>query len=231
MLYANYARLTLMKTILPLLILFTAFCAQPAFALSDPEEVVAKARTTAESMFSDPNYPVLLDLTTRAKAILIIPSLFRASFVIGGRGGTAVLLSRDGSGAWSNPAFYTMGGMTYGLQIGAQSSEIIVVVMTDKGLNAVMNRKVTLGADANVSLGQLGTGAQAETGMDLKADMYTFARSDGLYFGLALDGTWIQPRRDYNEYFYGKGVTPEQILVQRTASDPRAQPLVDVLPK
>lgn len=204
---------------------------RPAHALSAPEELVQQARITAESMFSDPNYPALLDLTTRAKAIMIVPDMFRAGFVIGGRGGTGLLLARDGTGAWSNPAFYGLGGANFGLQIGAQSTELIIVIMSDKGLNAVMNRKLTLGADANVSLGQLGSGLHADTGMDLKADMYSFARSAGLFAGLALDGTGIEPRAKYNEYFYGKGTTPEAILIDRTVTDPRAQPLIDVLPR
>lgn len=214
---------------------FAAFlltaAAQPAHAMSAPEELVAQAKITAESMFSDPNYPALLDLTTRAKAIMIVPDMFRAGLLIGGRGGTGLLMARDSTGAWSNPAFYTLGGINYGLQIGAQSTELIIVIMTDKGLNSVMNRKVTLGADANVSLGQLGSGAHIDTGMDLKADMYSFARSSGVFAGIALDGTGIGPRTKYNEYFYGRGTTPEAILLERTVTDPRAQQLVDVLPR
>ena len=221
-----------MKKFLALIVAAVLFAnVQPARALSAPEELVAQAKITAESMFSDPNYPVLLDLTTRAKAIMIVPDMFRAGFLIGGRGGTGLLLARDSSGAWSNPAFYGLGGANFGLQIGAQSTELIIVIMTDKGLNAVMNRKVTLGADANVSLGQLGSGAHIETGMDLKADMYSFARSAGLFAGVALDGTGIGPRDAYNEYFYGKGTTPQAILIDRSVNDPRAQPLIDVLPR
>lgn len=219
------------KFLLGLLLLAGFAGAAPAYAMSDAEEVVAKSKVTAESMFSDPNYPLLLDLVTRAKAVLIVPDMFRAGFVIGGRGGTGVLLSRDSNSGWSNPAFYTLGGASFGLQIGAQSQELVIVVMTDKGLNAVMNRRVTLGGDTGVSIGELGAGAQASTGMDLKADMYAFSRAAGLYAGVSLDGTWIQPRKDYNQYFYGQGTTPEAVLVQRTASNPQAQPLVDVLPR
>lgn len=218
------------KLLLGLLLLAGFVATDPAYAMSDAEEVVGKAKVTAESMFSDPNYPILLDLTTRAKAILIVPDMFRAGFIVGGRGGTGVLLARSNDG-WSGPAFYTMGGASFGLQIGAQSQELVIVIMTDKGLNAVMNRRVTLGADSGVSIGELGAGAQASTGMDLKADMYAFSRAEGLYAGVSLDGTWIQPRKDYNGYFYGQGTTPEAILVQRTASNPVAQPLIDVLPR
>ncbi len=205
--------------------------AAPAFALSEPEELVGKSKVTAESMFSDPNYPLLLDLVNKSKAVLIVPSMFRAGFLVGGQGGSGVLLSRDDTGAWGGPAFYQLGGPSFGLQIGAQSSELIIVIMTDKGLNAVMNRRVTLGTEAGVALGQLGTGVNAATGADLKADMYAFARASGVFFGVALDGTMVWPQRDYNNSFYGTETTPEAILLQHTVQDPRAQPLLDVMPR
>lgn len=219
-----------MKLILAVLLLNTAFVV-PAFALSEPEEIVGKAKVTAESMFSDPNYPLLLDLVSKSKAVLIVPNMFRAGFFIGGQGGSAALLARDDTGAWSAPAFYQLGGPSFGLQFGAQSSELIVVIMTPKGLNAVMNRRITLGADAGVAIGQLGSGANAATGADLRADMYAFARSSGIFFGVSLDGTVIWPRRDYNDSFYGNGTSPEAILIEHVAQDPRAQPLVDIMPR
>lgn len=214
-----------------LTLLALSFISVPAFALSEPEELIGKAKVTAEGILSDSNYPLLLDLMNKSKAVLIVPNLFRAGFFIGGQGGNAVLMSRDEQGAWSAPAFYSLGGPSFGLQIGAQSSEIIIVIMTEKGLNAIMNRKVTLGANADVALGTIGSGAQASTGIDLKADMYAFARSSGVFFGVALDGTVIWPRQTFNDSFYGAGTSPQSILVQHTATDPRAQPLIDVMPR
>lgn len=220
-----------MKTfIFALTLVALVMAVSPAHAMSEPEETVDKARVTAEGLFSDPNYPYLLDLATRAKAILIVPNMIKVGFFIGGRGGNAVLLSKDSEGKWSNPAFYTLGGLSYGLQIGAQSSQLIITIMTEKGLQAIMNNKVTLGADANVALGEIGAGAQASTGMDTKADMYAFAKSSGVFAGIALDGTVISPRRSYNEEFYGKGTTPAAILLDRTAMNPASQPLIDAMP-
>ncbi|MGE3769665.1 MAG: lipid-binding SYLF domain-containing protein [Bdellovibrionales bacterium] len=219
-----------MKKLLSLIVLFSFVLTSSAFAMSEPEETVDKARVTAEGLFSDPNYPYLLDLATRAKAILIVPNMIKVGFFIGGRGGNAVLLSKDSEGKWSNPAFYTLGGLSYGLQIGAQSSQLIITIMTEKGLQAIMNNKVTLGADANVALGEIGAGAQASTGMDTKADMYAFAKSSGVFAGIALDGTVISPRQSYNEEFYGKGTTPAAILLDRTAMNPASQPLIDAMP-
>jgi lipid-binding SYLF domain-containing protein len=223
------------QVIAALLLVLCTMAISPAHALSEQEETIEKARTAAESMFSDANYPLLLELTMKAKAVLIVPNMVRVGFFIGGRGGNAVLLTRrvddQGNVQWSAPAFYTIGGISYGLQIGAQSSQLIIAIMTDKGVQAVMNNKVTLGADAGLALGDIGAGAQASTGMDIKADMYAFAKSSGAFVGIALDGTVIQPRVSYNEGFYGAGATPRSILIDRTTTDPRAQSLIDVMPR
>jgi len=220
-----------MKKFLMALVLSAICFAQPAFALSEQEELIDKSKTAAEGMFSDPNYPTLLSLATKAKAILIVPNMIRGAFLIGGRGGTGVLLARTVDGGWTSPAFYTIGGISYGLQIGAQSSQLIIVIMTDKGLEAIMNKKVTLGADANVAIGEIGAGAQASTGMDTRADMYAFSKSSGVFAGVALDGTVLEPRANYNTEFYGPGVNAKKILVDQTVSDPRAQALVDAMPR
>lgn len=222
----------LYRLMLALLMTFTlAQIPAPAHALSETEEVVDKAATAAEAMFSDPNYPLLLDLTTKAKAVMIVPNMIKVGFIFGGRGGNAVLLARTPDGGWTSPAFYTLGGLSWGLQIGAQSSQLILVIMTEKGLNAVMERKLSLGADANLALGELGAGAQASTGMDLKADMYAFAKSSGAFAGVALDGTVIEQRDTMNADFYGAGTTPRAILIDGTATSPRAQGLINIMPR
>jgi lipid-binding SYLF domain-containing protein len=184
---------------------------------SEPEQLVDRARGSFQSMMTDNQYPGLVDLATRAKAIMIVPNMLRAAFFFGGRGGNAVMLVRGDDGKWSAPAFYTIGGISWGLQFGGQTSELVIAVMTDKGLNAVMNRQVTLGADAGVSVGELGKGVNAATGMDLKADMYAFARSEGLFVGVSLEGSVIAPRETWNQQLYGKDTTPEAILVDRSA--------------
>jgi lipid-binding SYLF domain-containing protein len=142
------------------------------------------------------------------------------------------MLVRGEDGKWTPPAFYTIGGISWGLQFGGQSSEMVITVMTDKGLNAVMNRQVTLGADAGVSVGELGKGVNAATGMDLKSDMYAFARSEGLFVGVSLEGSVIAPRETWNQQLYGQDVTPEAILVDHTAhSDSKAVPdIIAVMP-
>jgi SH3 domain-containing YSC84-like protein 1 len=183
---------------------------------SEPEQLIERSRISFQSMLKDNQYPGLVDLASRAKAIIIVPNMIRAAFFFGGRGGNAIMLARDDQGHWSGPAFYTIGGISWGLQFGGQSSELVITVMTDKGLHAIMNREVTLGGDAGVAIGELGKGMNAATGMDLKSDLYAFARSQGLFVGVSLEGSVIAPRETWNQQIYGDQVTPEAILLDRT---------------
>jgi lipid-binding SYLF domain-containing protein len=183
---------------------------------SEPEQLIDRSRLSFQSMMKDNQYPGLVDLASRAKAIIIVPNMIRAAFFFGGRGGNAVMLARDENGHWSDPAFYTIGGISWGLQFGGQSSELVITVMTDKGLSAIMNREVTLGGDAGLAIGELGKGVNAATGVGLKSDMYAFARSEGLFVGVSLEGSVIAPRETWNQQIYGDHVTPEAILIDRT---------------
>ncbi len=185
---------------------------------SEPEQLADRARISFQGMMGDSQYPGLVDLATRAKAIIIVPNLIRAAFFFGGRGGNGVMLVRGPDGKWSPPAFYTLGGISWGLQIGGQSSELVIAIMTEKGLDAVMNRAVTLGGDAGVAVGELGKGVNASTGIGLKSDMYAFARSEGLFVGVSLEGSVLAPRETWNQQLYGQDATPKSILVERTAS-------------
>jgi len=212
-------QLMVRRLTLVFLALFTlASCRSSGEFGSEPEQLADRARITFQSMMTDNQYPGLVDLSTRAKAIIIVPSMLRAAFFFGGRGGNAVMLVRGEDGKWSGPAFYTIGGISWGLQIGGQSSELVITVMTDKGLNAIMNREVTLGADAGIAVGELGKGVNAATGMDTKADMYAFARSEGLFVGVSLEGSVIAPRETWNQQLYGEQATPQSILVDHTAT-------------
>ncbi len=213
-------------------ILLLASCRSAGEFGTETEQLIDRSRITFQSMMSDSQYPGLVDLASRAKAIIIVPSLLRAAFFIGGRGGNAVMLVRDEQGSWSPPAFYTLGGLSFGLQFGGHSSELIITVMTEKGLNAILDRQVTLGGDAGIAVGELGKGLNAATGIGLKSDMYAFARSEGLYLGISLEGSIIAPRHTWNHEFYGANATPRSILVTRetTTSSPAAAALTAAMP-
>ncbi|MDR3448517.1 MAG: lipid-binding SYLF domain-containing protein [Alphaproteobacteria bacterium] len=195
---------------------------------SEPEQLADRARISFAGMMADNQYPGLVDLATRAKAIIIVPNMIRAAFFFGGRGGNAVMLVRGPDGKWSDPAFYTLGGISWGLQFGGQSSELVIAVMTDKGLSSIMDREVTLGGNAGLAVGELGKGVSAETGMGLKSDMYAFARSEGLFVGVSLEGSVIAPRETYNQQLYGQDATPEGILVDHTSTT-NSQPVKNLV--
>ena len=196
---------------------------------SEPELLVERARVTALSLLGDPNYSNLKSLMRRARGVLILPNVIQAGFFLGGGGGTGVLVARGGDGAWSGPAFYTMAEASVGLQFGGQSSQMMLVIMTERGLNAVIERKVKLGADANVAIGELGSSVGASYGVGLDADMYVYAKSAGLFGGMAIEGSVIAPRGEWNDRFYGQRTSPKGILLERTFYRPEAQGLAQAL--
>ncbi|WP_114394876.1 lipid-binding SYLF domain-containing protein [Oleisolibacter albus] len=202
---------------------------RPAMALSEPELLVERARVTAMTLLTDPEYGNLKSLVGRARAVLIMPNMIQAGFFLGGGGGTGVMVARGDDGAWSGPAFYTMAEASFGLQFGGQASEMMLVIMTQKGLDAIMDRKVKLGADANVAIGELGTSVGAGYGVGLSADIYVYAKSSGLFGGMAIEGSVVAPRSEYNDTFYGHKTSPRAILVDRQFYRPEAQALAAVL--
>jgi len=138
-----------------------------------------------------------------------------------------VLLARDEkTNKWSYPAFYTMGSVTFGLQIGGEVSEIILMVMTQKGMDKMLTSSFKLGADVDVAAGPVGAGGKVAT-----ADILAFARSKGLYGGLNVEGAVIATREKLNNKYYGKSVRPLDILVRRDVRNKKADPLIKVVTK
>jgi SH3 domain-containing YSC84-like protein 1 len=212
------------------LVLVLAYAgANPAHADSDPEALIAKARLSFISMYNDTNYTQLKRHMKFAKAVLIIPSQLKAAFVFGAQGGSGVLIARDVNGVWGYPAFYTVGAGSFGLQIGFQNSEAVLVVMTDRGLNAIINNQVKLGVDASVALGPVGEGISGSTTTAAGPDIVTFARTEGLFAGGSFEGAVIVKRDDWNSQFYGQGATPRGIVYDMKYSNPKADGLREML--
>jgi lipid-binding SYLF domain-containing protein len=192
-------------------------------------QLVDRARMTLESFDLGQNDEGFRDAIRKARGVLVFPSAFRAAFLVGGQGGSGVLLTRDERGGWSGPAFYTLGGASVGFQAGAKVSEVVALVMTDRGVAALMRPTVGLGADISVAVGPAGGGVGAGTA-GLSADVLTYARSTGLFGGVALDGAVVAVRTDLNRAFYDREVTPEQI-VRGEVRSADAGPLHDALAK
>ncbi len=203
----------------------------PAFAANDKQEaaqLVEKARLTLDSFMADHNMGAFRALLPKAEGVLISPQLLKGAFLVGASGGNAVFLARDKkTGQWSEPAFYTIGGASFGLQIGGQASEVILLAMTDRGAKALLDNSVKLGGDIGVAVGPIGMGASAATA-NLSADILSFSRSKGLYGGVSLDGAVVAVRRALNDAYYGKkGVTPTDILVRHDVTNSQAMSLVE----
>src|SRR5882757_9378754 len=143
-------------------------------------------------------------LLERAYAIAIIPDMTKIAFFAGGRRGHGVLVVRDKDGRFSNPSFITMTGGSFGWQWGVQSTDIMLVFTTRKGVEGITGGKFTLGADASVAAGPIGRQASASTDTSFKAEVYSYSRTRGVFAGLALDGSALSIDDDANELFYGK---------------------------
>ena len=210
-----------------------ATLATPASAddKQDAEQLVEKAQMTLQSFMGDSSMDAFRDLIKQAKGVLVVPQLLKGAFVFGASGGSGVLLVRDGNAdRWFGPAFYTLGGASFGLQIGGQASEVVLLIMTDRGIGSMMASSFKLGADVGVAAGPVGVGVAASTA-NLSADVLTFARSKGLYGGISLDGAVVATRGGLNEAYYAKQVTPTDILVRREVTNSQARGLISEVTK
>ena len=202
---------------------------QPARAQGDAQTLVDRATLAVQDMMSqsvteDPR--VMLE---RARGILICPRVFKAGFIFAGEGGACVLLARAGNGTWSYPAFYGMGSGSFGFQIGIQDSEVIFIVLTDNGLQALLNSQFKFGADASVAFATIGGGVNGDTTAALRADIVAFAQSRGLFAGVSLEGTLISQRNDWNQSYYGQAFGAQQIVLSNQGQNQGAEPLKEML--
>ena len=210
--------------------IFLAAAAPGAMAADkeDAQGIVDNARVTLSSFMRDKDYGWLNENIKKAKGVLIYPQVLKAGFILGGSGGTGVLLARDSkTGEWSDPAFYTLGSVSFGLQIGGEAAEVILLVMSQKGVDSLLTSKAKLGGDTSIALGPVGAGAKA----DVTADFISFAKSKGLYAGLNLEGSYVSVRESLNKSYYGKAATPVDITVKRSVSNKGAVPLREELKK
>jgi lipid-binding SYLF domain-containing protein len=198
---------------------------------SDARQLVEKAKLTVEQFQADENMGALRDLAKKAKGMLIMPQMLRAAFIVGGSGGSGVLVARDAKGnQWRGPAFYTLGGASFGFQAGADAAEVVILAMTERGVTKLLSPQVKLGADISVAAGPVGGGAAAGTA-GLSADLLAFSISKGLYGGFSVDGSVAGVREALNHAYYGKPVTPADILIKGTVKNPHASGLLGAVAK
>jgi lipid-binding SYLF domain-containing protein len=163
---------------------------------------VAAANEVLQELNRIPEQAIPSALLDRAYAIAVIPSVVKAGFIVGGSYGRGVLVTRRPDGRWSNPAFVTLSGLGVGFQAGAQGSDLILVFKSRKGVEEIARGKFTLGGSASASAGPVGRTAVAATDGEFKAEIYTYARSRGLFAGISLDGGAITMDHKANALFY-----------------------------
>ena len=190
------------------------FLGTPAAAKTDGQErVVERARLALDSFLDDPQFQYMRVYVQNAYAVLIVPEMLKAGFFFGAEYGVGVLLVRDPqSGNWGQPAFYSLYGGSFGVQVGGSMSDVVFTIMNEGAVEKLISNKVKFGGDMEIALGRLGIGVGAGTTTQFGEDVYAFTKSKGLYGGVALDGTVVAPKHDWNEAYYGRPIDPMEIV-------------------
>lgn len=200
-------------------LLFTVLSAALTDVSWADAQKIEDASNVLREVQSIPETQIPPELFRNARGIAVIPGMLKGSFLVGVRYGKGVLSANHG-GQWSPPVFITMGGSSFGLQAGAESTDIILVFKTEKSIQAFKSGKFTLGGDVAVAAGPVGRHAEASTDIELKAEIYAYSRSRGLFAGVALEGAVIAVDDDADAAFYGRSVNADDILAGGVKSPP-----------
>ncbi|MDT7041176.1 lipid-binding SYLF domain-containing protein [Candidatus Nitronereus thalassa] len=193
---------------------------------ANQKQLVENAKHTLESFMEDPNLTWFQEHVIDAKALLIIPQSLKGAFIFGAEGGSGVLIVRDSeTHEWSHPAFYVLGGLSFGFQWGGQASEVIIMARTDGAVEKLYSSSFKLGGDASIAAGPYGGGVEGSTSANLRADFLSFSRSKGAFAGISFEGAVIYSSEDSNAAYYGKPARPIDIFVKKTVSNPHSDGL------
>jgi lipid-binding SYLF domain-containing protein len=165
------------------------------------------------------------DLINKAECIIVFPSVLKAAFVIGGSYGRGAMTCRSGehfTGPWSAPTMMALEGGSFGLQLGGQATDFVLLVMNPRGAHSILSSKVKLGGDASVAAGPVGRTANASTDVTMRAEVLSYSRNRGLFAGLSLEGSTVRPDNDGNERVYGKKLEAESIVFKGAVAVPSA---------
>jgi lipid-binding SYLF domain-containing protein len=175
------------------------------------------------------------DLLDKAECVIVFPSVLKAAFVVGGSYGRGAMVCRTGehfSGAWGAPAMYALEGASVGFQLGGQATDLVLLVMNNKGASSILSSKVKLGVDASAAAGPKGRDASADTDAYLRAEILSYSRSRGLFAGVSLEGSTLRPDDDASADVYGRKITAKEIVLGNKVAVPASgRHLVAVLQK
>ena len=185
-----------------------AFTGDTAAQVMSLDNRISNSAMVFKDMMEAPDAGVPNDLLRRSRAVIIFPSVLKAGLGVGGQYGSGVILRKDpASGKWGPPAFLTLIGGSFGWQVGVQATELLILVMSDVTLRSLFRDKFTIGVDASVAAGPIGRDASAATDIGLSAGMLSYSRAKGIFAGVSVKGSVLEPDWDANEVYYGSEVS------------------------
>jgi len=186
-------------------------------------EKVEDAGEVMRTIMNSPDKSIPKDLLRQSAGVAIFPGVIKGGFFIGGKYGKGLVMRHNPkTGRWSPPAFYSIAAASYGLQFGGQSTDLVLVIMNNQGMKGLIKSEFTLGADASVAAGPVGRKAQANVDVEFKSAIYSYSRSRGAFIGISLEGSKLNSLVEYNEGYYGKALTPREILFKGKARAPKS---------
>ena len=190
---------------------------------------IRSAATTLKEIHAVPDKDIPQELWDKAECVMVVPSLKKAAFVFGGEYGSGLMSCRHEK-QWGAPVFMHVGKGSWGLQIGAESIDLVLLVMNSRGVEKMLGNKVSLGAEASVAAGPVGRDARAATDAQLKAEILSYSRTQGLFAGVNLSGGVVKPDIDDNRDLYGKNLSPRDVVIANTSQPPEAaRPFMEAL--
>jgi len=217
------------------LLLLLCFSAVSAFAQDKEDDRLKNSYTVMKEILNTPDQGIPRDLLDKSLCVIVYPSVLKAAFIVGGSYGRGVITCRTGighNGPWSAPAMFALEGGSFGLQIGGEATDFVLLVMNDSGANSVLSSKVKLGADASAAAGPVGRSTSAETDVVMKAEILSWSRARGVFAGVSLEGSTMRSDDGANKALYGKELTAKEIVQGGKVKIPAAgQPLIHLLNK
>ena len=216
-----------MKRILSFLVVM-ALAGMPAYAQKDENNRIRNAGTVMVEILNVPD-DIPADLLDKAECVIVLPSVMKAAFIVGGSYGRGVMTCRSGpefSGPWSAPAMMALEGASVGFQIGGEATDFVLLVMNKRGANSILTSQVKLGGDVAAAAGPKGRDAAASTDVTMRAEVLSYSRSRGLFAGVSLEGSTLRPDGDGNGRVYGEGVTAKHIVIDSAIRPPASAKLL-----
>jgi lipid-binding SYLF domain-containing protein len=218
-----------------LIALLSAFCILSSLAFANDEREAGRVKDAGEVMKEILNIPddIPQDLLDKAECVIILPSVKKGAFGVGGSYGRGVMICRSGqhyTGPWGAPALYALEGISIGFQLGAQETDFVLLVMNPQGARSLLSSKVKLGADASAAAGPKGRTAEGATDIVMNAEILSYSRNKGLFAGISLEGSTLRSDGNANEKLYGKKLSAKDIIVDHRVGVPAsARQLVSLL--